>query len=145
MFKTFFNLLLNKESRKQLIRYAEIGIAHNSIGYFIYLLVTWFGVDPKIVVAISYPLSMLISYFGNKKYTFHSNAKISTSSLKFLLAHFCSYSINLLMLYIFVDILNLPHQLIQLIAIFVCAFFLFLTLKLFVFAQTQCHTEKIHA
>ena len=144
-FDALWTLFLNKESRRQLIRYGIVGIAHNSVGYFVYLFITWLGVDPKIVVGVSYPLAMLVSYLGNKKYTFHHQGGITKSSVRFLLAHAVSYCINLLMLYICVDLLHYPHQLVQLAAIFVCAAFLFVTLKLFVFAGQATAQESTHA
>ena len=131
------NLLLEKESRTQLLRYGIVGITHNAVGYFIYLFITWLGVDPKLVVGVSYPLSMLVSYLGNKKFTFHHDGKITKSSIRFIISHIISYSINLLMLYIFVDKLSYPHQYVQLVAIFVCAAFLFFTLKIYVFSDKK--------
>lgn len=120
----------------QLVRYAVVGIAHNLVGYLVYLFFTAVGFDPKLVVAISYPLAMLVSYLGNKTYTFHHKGAVSRSSVRFLIAHGISYALNLSMLYVFVDLLGYPHQLVQLAAIFVCAAFLFVALKVFVFSRS---------
>ena len=119
----------------QLVRYALVGIAHNTVGYLVYLFFTWLGIDPKIVVGVSYPIAMLVSYVGNRQFTFHHTGRISRSTVRFLLAHLASYAINLAMLFLFVDIWHYPQQLVQLAAIFVCAAFLFLALKVFVFRQ----------
>ena len=135
--KTFLQalskLLTERKLRRELLSYGLVGIAHNSVGYALYLFFTYLGFDPKLVVGVSYPLAMLVSYLGNKKLTFHHRGGFTKSSLKFILAHLVSYGLNLLMLYVFVDLLAYPHQLVQLAAIFVCAAFLFVTLKLFVF------------
>lgn len=128
-----FSNFISVQSLSQLIRYGIVGISQNAIGYSIYLFFTWLGVDPKIVVAISYPIAMLISFFGNKKYTFCHNGNTFHAGWRFITSHAVSYAINLAMLWICVDILGYPHQLVQLAAIFVCAAFLFIALKLFVF------------
>lgn len=121
-------------SLRQLIRYGIVGVAQNAVGYGIYLFFTWLGVDPKLVVGVSYPIAMLVSFLGNKKYTFAHKGGTVGAGGRFLAAHACSYGINLAMLYICVDRLGYPHQLVQLAAIFVCAAFLFLALKFYVFA-----------
>ena len=125
--------LSDGRSLRQFIRYGIVGVAQNSVGYGIYLFFTWLGVDPKLVVAISYPLAMLVSFLGNKKYTFGHKGGTAGAGGRFLLAHACSYAINLGMLAVCVDWLGYPHQLVQLAAIFVCAAFLFLALKFYVF------------
>lgn len=121
-------------SLRQLIRYGIVGVAQNAVGYGIYLFFTWLGADPKLVVGVSYPLAMLVSFLGNKKYTFAHKGGMAGAGGRFLLAHACSYGINLGMLAICVDWLGYPHQFVQLAAIFVCAGFLFLALKFYVFA-----------
>ena len=124
---------LNKTSFYQLVRYGVVGVAQNSVGYAVYLFFTWLGADPKLVVGVCYPLAMLISFLGNKKYTFHHKGGTAGAGARFLGAHAVSYGINLAMLYVCVDRLGYPHQLVQLAAIFICAAFLFVALKLFVF------------
>lgn len=136
------SLLSDGRSLRQLIRYGIVGVAQNSVGYGIYLLFTWLGADPKLVVGISYPLAMLVSFLGNKKYTFDHKGGTAGAGGRFLLAHACSYAINLGMLAICVDRLGYPHQLVQLAAIFVCAAFLFLALKFYVFAGRPASTQQ---
>lgn len=131
----FFRLLLNRQALRQLIRYGLVGIAQNSVGYGIYLFFTWLGFDPKLVVAICYPCAMLVSFLGNRSFTFQFRGGMTGSGARFILAHAISYGINLGLLYVFVDRLGYPHQLVQAVAIFVCAAFLFVALKFFVFPQ----------
>lgn len=117
---------------RELMRYGIVGIVQNSAGYIIYLLLTWIGLDPKIVVAFSYPIAMYISYQGNKKFTF-SGVNGNKTALKYLLSHFIAYLMNLLFLYYFSDVLGYPHQIVQLISIGVVSIYLFIAFKLYVF------------
>lgn len=140
--KKLRSFLADGRSLRQLIRYGIVGVAQNSVGYGIYLFFTWLGADPKLVVGISYPLAMLVSFLGNKKYTFSHKGGTAGAGGRFLLAHACSYAINLGMLAICVDRLGYPHQLVQLAAIFVCAAFLFLALKFYVFAVRPASDQQ---
>lgn len=125
--------VLRMDSCRQLIRYGMVGLTQNSVGYGVYLFLTWLGVDPKLVVGIGYPAAMLVSFWGNKKYTFTHPGGTVGAGVRFLCAHSVNYCLNLAMLYVLVDRLRYPHQLVQLAAIFVCAAFLFIILRFFVF------------
>lgn len=127
---------------RQLVRYGVIGVLQNGIAYVLYLLLTWTGIDPKVVVGVTYPIAMLVSFLGNKKYTFAYKGKITGAGFRFIIAHAVSYALNLGMLYILVDKMGYPHQLVQLAAIFVCAGFLFISLKFFVFRSTPTPRGK---
>ena len=40
---------------KQLIRYGVAGLTLNLIGYTVYLMLTWIGFEPKLVITVTYP------------------------------------------------------------------------------------------
>lgn len=125
---------------KELIRYGVVGILQNSFGYFLYLILTWVGIDPKIVVAVSYPIGVYLSFVGNKNFTFkmRGNGKASTNHilLKYIKVHISAYVMNLVLLFVFADIFGYPHQIVQLFCILIVAAYLFLMFKLYVFVHT---------
>jgi putative flippase GtrA len=121
----------------QLFRYGIIGIAHNSVGYLLYIIVTELGLEPKLAVTIFTPIAVAISYFGNKQWSFNHDGEYVSSSTKYVVSHILSYLINISLLMYFVDELGYPHQAIQAIAIFVCAGFLFLVFKFIVFPEKE--------
>ena len=137
---TGLRALLARPVLLQLVRFGIIGLLQNGAAYAVYLLFTWIGFDPKLVVGITYPLAMLVSFLGNKKYTFSHKGGTTGAGIRFLIAHAVSYSLNLGMLYLLVDKMGYPHQLVQLAAIFICAAFLFVALKFFVFRSTAVRT-----
>lgn len=122
----------------QVIRYGVVGILNNLLGYLIYLLITMFGVDPKIVITMLYPVGATTAYFGHSRYSFSSHGGNTNTVLRYALAHFVGYCVNFLMLLILSDKLNLPHQAVQAFAIFVVAGVLFLMFKYFVFPRSEC-------
>ena len=117
----------------QLIKYGVVGVLNNLLGYLIYLLITWLWLDPKVAVSLLYPIGAMTAYFGHAKYSFSYSGEASQGVLRFVIAQFLGYSLNLLLLYVFSDILKIPHQLVQAVAIIVVAGVLFMLFKYYVF------------
>lgn len=120
---------------KQLVRYALVGIAINSVGYVVYLLVTYLGATPKLSMTFLYTLAVVVSYLGNRKLTFAHQGNLLGSSARYLIAHGVGYLVNLTILIVFVDNLGYAHQWVQGIAIFLVAAYLFIAFKFFVFTN----------
>ena len=99
-------------------RYVFVGLASNSTIYLIYLAITFLGMDHKLAMSILYVIGTFISYFGNKTWTFSYKGKISSSFIKFFLVYLAGYLTNLFLLFYFVDLLQYPHQLVQIFSIF---------------------------
>jgi putative flippase GtrA len=120
---------------RQLTRYALVGAISNLTGYVAYLVLTWLSVGPKIAMTIVYVTGASVGYLGNRQWTFSHKGKISTTMLRYGLAHVFGYALNFFILYIFVDRLYFHHQAVQAAAIFFVAGFLFVAFKTFVFPQ----------
>ena len=122
---------------KQLIRYAVVGIANNSAGYLIYLLLTYLGAAPKLTMTLLYAIGAAVGYAGNRNFTFAQDGNLLTSGTRYIVAHCLGYLLNLVILIIFVDNFGYPHQWVQAAAIFVVAGFLFVVFKFFVFTGSD--------
>ena len=114
-------------------RFFFLGLISNSLIYLIYLSITFFGMEHKLAMTILYGIGTLLSYLGNKTWTFRYKGKISSSFIKFILLYLVGYLINLSLLYYFVDLLDYPHQIVQICSVILIAIFLFLMSRLFVF------------
>lgn len=136
MIKSFRNTYNNKHI-SQLLRYGVIGVVVNLAAYLAYLLITYLGGTPKLTMSVIYIITASVSYLGNRKLTFAYQGGVIASGLRFSLAHFFGYLINLAILFVFVDKLSYPHQLVQVCAIVIVAIFLFLSFKLFVFREAS--------
>lgn len=128
------------DSFKELGRYAFVGTVSNLVGYLVYFLVTYIGISPKIAMTTLYVVGATIGYIGNRKFTFTYDGSFMGSGFRYFIAHFFGYIINLFILIIFVDYLMYPHQLVQAVAIFVVAGFLFIAFKFFVFPNVNLST-----
>jgi putative flippase GtrA len=119
---------------RQLARYAVVGVASNLAGYLAYLLLTWLNVGPKLAMSLVYITGASVGYFGNRQWTFAHKGKVTSTLLKYGLAHCSGYALNFLLLYIFVDKMFFPHQAVQAVAIFIVAGLLFVMFKKSVFS-----------
>lgn len=116
----------------QLIRYGVVGLTNNALLYAGYLLLVYCGSGEKLAMTLIYIIGVLTSYTFNYKWTF-SQKKNRGALIRYIQMHLTGYLINFLLLYILVDKLLYPHQLVQIFAIIVVAFFGFFTCKYFVF------------
>lgn len=120
-------------SVRQLVRYAVVGIANNSVGYLVYLCLTYLGAAPKLTMTLLYAVGAVIGYAGNRQFTFAHHGSLMASSTRYVVAHFFGYLLNLSILIVFADHLGYAHQWVQAAAIFIVAGFLFMAFKFFVF------------
>jgi putative flippase GtrA len=120
----------------QLARYGLVGLASNLSGYLVYVLITYWGSEPKRTMTLLYIVGASIGYFGNRQWTFAHKGGLGAGG-RYLIAHLLGYLINLLLLLTFVDRLGYSHQWVQAVAIFVVAGFLFLAFKYFVFPKGE--------
>ena len=130
-------LLSTFPALRQVIRYGVVGVINNLLGYLIYLLITYYWLDPMVAVSLLYPVGVITGYFGHSKYAFAYQGKNTHALLRYLIAHLISYGVNLLLLYIFWEKLNFPHQLVQAAAIFIVAGVLFILFRYFVFPHSK--------
>ncbi|MFZ1538487.1 MAG: GtrA family protein [Chromatiaceae bacterium] len=119
--------------RVQGLRFLLVGLASNLVLYLLYLLLTRVGLGPKTAMTWLFALGTLQTFLLNQRWTFHHRGLVPTTFIKYLVSYGCGYLMNLLALLLFVDVMGLPHQLVQGALIFGVAVLLFLAQKLWVF------------
>lgn len=129
--------LFQSQSFIRIFKYGITGLLNNGLGYCLYLLGTYMGLQPKLAVTILYGVGATISFFVNKKFTFAHHGNHLSSGAKYILVQLGGYSLNLFLLIVFSEYLGYPHQFVQAISIFVVAAYLYLCFSLFVFAQKK--------
>ena len=142
MSKRFFGIISNK-SLEQLSQFGLVGVSANFAGYLIYLFLTYVGMTPKLTVTILYGVGATISFIGNKKFTFAHKGDSFGTGLRYILAYFLGYLLNLLILMVMVDRLGYPHQWVQALAILIVAGFLFLACKFYVFREVSADGKPV--
>lgn len=120
--------------RAQIFSFGLIGVASNAVAYAMFLLlVTYLGVVPEIAMAIVYVLAASSSYLANWRVTFAARGTAERTVPRFILAHVGGFGLNLILLHTFSTKLGFSAALVQFVAIFVVAAYLFSALRLFVF------------
>jgi len=84
-----------------------------------------------------------MGFLANRRFTFRHDGGIGITGVRYLLAQVAGYLLNLVLLLLFVDWFDFPHQIVQAIAIVVVAIFLFVVLRLFVFAPSLAVTGVV--
>lgn len=136
-------LLTSMKTLRQFFSYALIGVLANILGYAIYLILTYLWDTPKLTMTVLYFGGASISFLANRRFTFRHDSGIGVTGIRYLLAHVVGYLLNLIILLLFVDWFDFPHQIVQAIAIVVVAIFLFIVLRVFVFAPSLTATGVV--
>jgi putative flippase GtrA len=128
-------LLRNFSHMRQLISYGLVGVVNNTVFYFVYLLITYLGAEPKAAMTLVYIIGASIGFIGNRNWTFAHRGNSTRAALRYMLAYLFGYLLNFLILVTFVDQLGYAHQWVQAMAIIIVAAFLFVISKFFVFRE----------
>jgi putative flippase GtrA len=132
--------IINRTPVMQLFRYVVVGVLNNLLGYCIYLLVTFFWLEPIAAVTLLYPIGAITAYFGHSKYAFFYKGKHTKALLRYTVAHLIGFGVDCLMLYLLWEKFGLPHQVVQAAAIVVVSGVLFLLFRYFVFPHSKTDT-----
>jgi putative flippase GtrA len=90
-------------------------------------------VEAKLAMTFVYAIGASLGFVANRKWTFSHSGTPFRVALRYVIAHLIGYSVNLVLLYIFVDNLGCPHQWVQAVAVVIVSLYLFLVFKLWVF------------
>ena len=137
------NILSSKKTLRQFFIYALIGVLTNVLGYAIYLILTYLWGAPKLTMTALYFLGASMGFLANRRFTFRHEGGIGVTGVRYLLAQVVGYLLNLVLLLLFVDWFDFSHQIVQAIAIVIVAIFLFVVLRLFVFAPSLAVTGVV--
>ncbi len=117
----------------EILKYGSWGIFSNVAAYLTYLVLTYVGIDPKLTVAVIAPVFILIGFFVVRNYIFYSNVIIYSAVIKYIVLCIIGNLINILLLFIFVDLLQYQHQVVQFLAMVLVGILFFFSMKYFIF------------
>lgn len=128
----------------QLVRYGLVGVATNAIIYILYLVLTYFGVGPKVAMTLMFIIGATFCFVGNKKWTFSHQGESSSAALRFLVAYAMAYTLNLFCMWVAVDRMGIPHYLVQAVNLVVISALLFIAQKFWIFAENPvCNNRHV--
>jgi len=117
----------------QFVRFSFVGIVSNGMLYLLYLLLTHKGIDPKGAMTVAFMVGVLQTFIFNKKWAFSHEGSTSKSFVRYVLVYVFLYVFSLVVLIVFVDIANFPHQIVQGIITLLCGLLSFALQKKWVF------------
>jgi putative flippase GtrA len=88
-------------------------------------------------MTLLFGIGMLQTFLFNKRWTFEDKGEQRTAFLRYCISYGLGYIINLSVLYLMVDKLGFPHQVIQLATMVLLAVLLFLLQKFWVFNKVK--------
>tara|TARA_Y100000591_G_scaffold292774_1_gene280252 strand:- start:2498 stop:2908 length:411 start_codon:yes stop_codon:yes gene_type:complete len=118
---------------KQFLKYGFSGITLNLVGYLTYIMLTAFGFDPKMTVVIIAPFFILLTFFVQRKFIFESENNSLKTLLSYLILCLLGNLLNIFLLYVFVDLLFFPHQIIQFLSMIIIGILFYIALRKYVF------------
>ena len=120
---------------QQFLRYSLVEIISNFMDFCFCLLVASTGLSSIQVMSLIYTCSCLFSFAGNKKWSFGGGIRAWTIFPRYVVIQIAGYLTNLLLMSMLYNLLEMPNQLVQLIAIAVLAIELFLPRNYYVFRK----------
>lgn len=127
--------------RSQVLRFAIVGLVSNGILYVSYLALTEFGMGSKMAMTILYVAGVLQGFVFNKKWTFSHDGDVLKTFAAYISLYAFGYFVNLLILFVLVDMYGYKHQWVQGGAVIFLAGFFFVAQKIFIFKADK-YTES---
>ena len=125
----------------QLTRYGVVGLLSNAVGYLLYLALTAAGMGPKLAMTLLYALGVVQTFFFNKRWSFRHGGTHGPAFVRYCASYALGYGLNLAALWVLVDRLGHPHQIVQGLMILALAVMLFLLQKFWVFPATPAISD----
>jgi putative flippase GtrA len=134
--------VLITETHRQFLRYAMIGLVSNAILYGAYLLLTSHGIGHKTAMTILYAVGVLQTFIFNRRWTFRHRGEIAGSMTRYIATYAFGYVGSAAAMYLFVDLIGLPHQAVMFVLIFATACCIFLLQKFWVFPAKNLESSS---
>ena len=123
-------------TRRQLVRYALVGLVSNALLYLAYLALTRLGIEPKLAMTLSFVAGVTYTFLMNGRWTFAHRGNKRHAYTRYWIIYGVAYILNLALLSLFVDVLGYKHQFVQGTLVCGIAVLLFLLQKFWVFRET---------
>ncbi len=109
--------LLKKLYYDRRVRFVFVGGLNTAVAYAFYALFVWLGIPAHIATVLMYPPSILHSYLWNKYFTFRTPGRSAAELARFVLVYIAQLLINMLLVYVFTNMLGMDAYLAGVLAI----------------------------
>ena len=129
-------LLVSRAGWNQLGRFGLVGLVSNLVLYAAYLALTAVGIGPKAAMSVVYITGVVQTFLVNRAWTFKFSGPRAGPFAKYCLTYASGYLLNLVLLFLLVDLCGGPHQLVQAVSILAVALLVFFMQRHWVFRPT---------
>ncbi len=128
----------------QFFKFGIVGVINTVSSWIIYYGLLFFKINYLIATTVAYFISSIIGYFLNKIWVFKKKEeKKTTSILRYYIVYISSYFLNILCMYILVDILSISKLIAPILVLFVTVPYNFILSRLWVFKDKTIDIKKI--
>lgn len=99
-------LLTGKNSLIQFIRFGLVGISNTAVGFGVYYLLYYCGVNYLISNILSWLISVFNAFYWNSKYVFQSGSSWWKTLFRTYISYGASLIVSTLMLYVMVEFIH---------------------------------------
>jgi putative flippase GtrA len=135
--------MMDARSGGQFLRYGLVGLASNLLLYVAYLGLTTLGIGHKTGMTVLYAVGVVQTFVFNRTWSFRHDGELHGAFARYVVSYACGYLLNLSMLWLAVDWLGMPHQIVQGIMVVVVALAIFLMQKYWVFADRPPSAREV--
>jgi putative flippase GtrA len=125
--------LTGRLAQHKLAKFIVVGVANNLIGYGVFVALSLLGIAAIPAMTLAYGMGMIISFVGNRKWTFGHRGHFVPTLIRFAIANLVGYGVNFGLLWLFVSRCGLPQIPVQFFATGCVALCTFLMMRLWVF------------
>jgi putative flippase GtrA len=116
----------------QPIRFALVGVMSNGVAYLAYLLIALL-MRPDVAMTVIYVVAFLISFWGNRTFTFKHESGLVPTVFRFTAMHVLLFTIQYSLHGYFVYVLKHPHQAVQAVSTILIGVMSYTISRIFVF------------
>ena len=129
--------MIDTKSRTQFLRYAIVGLGSNLLLYLAYLLLTTLGMGYKSAMTLLYAMGVAQTFLFNSSWSFRHQGALHGAFVRYIASYAFGYILNFTILWLAVDRLGQPHQIVQGVMVLTLAVLLFLLQKYWVFPERE--------
>ena len=123
-------------TRTQFLRFVVVGLLSNVLLYLGYLGLTLAGIEPKLAMTLLYITGVAVTFHFQRRWTFRDWGNRNQAFSRYCTSYTLGYVINLIALFVFVNRLGYPHEIVQGSMLLILALAQFLVQKFWIFRST---------
>ena len=125
--------LVNTFLSAAFVRYVVVGLVSNGLLYLAYLGLVAASLGPKAAATVTYACGVAQTFWFNRAWSFGHQGHAGLALLRYIAVYLAGYLLNMVLLYLLVDIYGWDHRWVQAAMVLGLAVLIFLALRFWAF------------